>query len=192
MFHTSIREVELLGIHTVFTDHSIMSLSSVSGIAMNEVLRCYSCCMNAFICVSQADCRNFCQRQRFATYPPSLHVIPNAVDAPRFLKDYSTHPFVLRIRKELGSPSGITVVVLSRLVYRKGACLLETVMNRVLAAFPVVRFLVGGAGDEQPRIEAVAEKWNTQCGTTRVLMLGEIPHDHVAPFLVLLVPLSHQ
>ena len=65
-------------------------------------------------------------------------------------------------------------------------------MNRVLAAFPVVRFLVGGAGDEQSRIEAVAEKWNTQCGTTRVLMLGEIPHDQVAPFLVLLLLLSHR
>lgn len=184
MFHTSIREAEYLGIHTVYTDHSLIDSTSVAGVAINEVLRCYSCCMNAFVCVSHADRSNFCQRQRFSSVPSNLHVIPNAVDSSRFRKDYRCCPLVTRIRKELCCASSITIAVLSRLVYRKGVCLLETVMNRTLASFPMVNFLIGGTGDEQKRIENLAGWWNRQCGARRVLMLGEIDHDQAAPFLV--------
>lgn len=184
MFHTSIREAEVLGIHTVYTDHSLMDSNSMAGVAINEVLRCYSCCMNAFICVSRADRDNFCQRQRFASPPANLHVIPNAVDSDRFRRDYRLHPLVTRVRKAFCSASSITVVVLSRLVYRKGVCLLETVMNRTLASFPMVNFLVGGTGDEQERIQRLADRWNRQCGARRVLVMGEIAHEEVAPFLV--------
>ena len=57
-----------------------------------------------------------------ANVPPErVSVIPNAVDCSRFVPDLSTRP----------APGCINIVIMSRLVYRKGVDLLADIIPRV-------------------------------------------------------------
>ena len=184
MFHTSIREAELLGIHTVYTDHSLIGVKDMFGIAINKVLQCSCANVNELICVSKADRDNICNRLDLDAVPPHLHVLPNGVDATRFQHDFRRHPLTIRIRKEFGDAERVTIVVLSRLVLRKGVFLLEELIDHVLSKYDDVNFLIGGGGKHEGMIQQKAEEWNHRCKQTRVLLLGMIAYDDVAPFLV--------
>lgn len=192
-----------MNIRTVYTDHSMMSLHTMEGIMINKVLQCYSCNLDAFICVSHANCINFLRRQNFAQKPDNVYIIPNAVDAKRFDGDFSSHPLVVNIQNIFPhhhsiqsndenenenninpSPRSITIVVLSRLVYRKGVVLLKEIIHRILSEFPQVQFLIGGSGDQDYFIREVATQWNEQAHQIRVAMMGEIGRDDVPAFLV--------
>ena len=192
MFHTSVRQCELMNLHTVYTDHSLMNLDDVSGILINKVLQCYSCNLDAFICVSHANCVNFLQRQHYQTKPNNVYIIPNAVDSKPFLKDYSSHSLVHNVINQFRQPfdNSITVIVLARLVYRKGVFLLEQVIDRILSEYPNVNFLIGGSGDQEVIIQSQAIRWNERCNRTRILMLGEISHENVPAFFVRFVSFS--
>ena len=148
MFYTSVRQCEVMNLRTVYTDHSLMDLNTLSGVMLNKMFRCYSCNLDAFICVSFADCVNFLQRQRLSTKPSNLYVIPNAVDASRFYEDSSHHPLAVHLRNLL-DPTTLTLVVLSRLVPRKGVFLLAHVIDRLLAEYPFLIVLVGGSGEQE-------------------------------------------
>ena len=183
MFVTSVRQVELLGIKTVYTDHSLFSPDSLGCISLDILFRHYSCFLGAMICVSHADCENVCRRLRLYQFPSNMYIIPNAVEASRFQRDYSTHPLVSRIRSQF-SPGSILIVVLSRLVYRKGIFLLEDVLDRVLTEYPNVNALIGGDGDQAYVIQALATRWNQRCKRLRILVMGSIAVEDNAPFLV--------
>ena len=189
MFHTSVRQCELMNIRTVYTDHSLMSLQSLEGILINKVLQCYSCNLDAFICVSHADCVNFLRRQKYSSKPENVYVIPNAVNAGQFEGDFSAHPLVMNIRnlsqqEDDSQHPLVTVVVLSRLVYRKGVFLLQQVIDHLLQEFSYVRFLIGGSGECEDCIRNVAYRWNSTDRPPRVLMMGEIKQQDVPAFLV--------
>lgn len=187
MFHTSIRQCELMNLHTVYTDHSLMNLDDLAGILINKVLQCYSCNMDAFICVSHANCINFLRRQHYQTKPDNVYIIPNAVESKRFLEDYSSHSLVQNVLNQFrhSCDNSITVVVLARLVFRKGVFLLEQVVDRILSEYPNVNFLIGGSGDQEMIIQSQAVRWNERCHRTRILLLGEIDHENVPAFLVM-------
>ena len=189
MFHTSIRQCELMNIRTVYTDHSLMSLQSLEGILINKVLQCYSCNIDAFICVSHADCVNFLRRQNYSCKPENVYVIPNAVDARKFEGDFSTHPLVMNIsnlsrQEDYSQHPLLTIVVLSRLTYRKGVFLLKQVMENLLNEFTYIRFLIGGSGECEGCIRDVVNRWSLPDRPARVLMLGEIKQHDVPAFLV--------
>ena len=189
MFHTSIRQCELMDIRTVYTDHSLMSLHSLEGILINKVLRCYSCNLDAFICVSHADCVNFMHRQNYSSKPENVYVIPNAVDARRFEGDFSVHPLVMNINNlsrqtDHSQHPLLTIVILSRLVYRKGVYLLQHIINQMLQEFSYIRFLIGGSGECEDSICNVATQWNIPGQPAKVLLMGEIEQQDVPAFLV--------
>lgn len=75
----------------------------------------------------------------------------------------------------------IVIVVISRLVYRKGADLLVEVIPEVCRLYPNVRFIVGGDGPKRVRLEEMREKHSLQ---DRVEMLGAVQHSKVRSVLI--------
>ena len=148
MMHTSIHEIELLGIRTVYTDHSIMNTKDISGIAINKVFRTFSRNIHSFICVSRANAENFCKRQQI-TYPTnktsaqSLFVIPNGVNDDLFTHDMNTNSTISEtifnsipsLQSSYCSQKPIVIGVLSRLVTRKGIHLLLPVINIIIKEY---------------------------------------------------------
>jgi phosphatidylinositol glycan class A protein len=69
----------------------------------------------------------------------------------------------------------VTIITLSRLVYRKGIDLLVASAPTICDLFPEVRFVVGGDGPKMVELEQMREKYRLQ---DRITLLGSIkPHD---------------
>lgn len=68
------------------------------------------------------------------------------------------------------------IVVLCRLVYRKGADLLVDLLPRICARHPDIDFLVGGDGPKRIELEQMRERHRL---TDRVKMLGAVPQADV-------------
>lgn len=107
---------------------------------------------------------------RAALSPRNVSVIPNAVVASQFLPD-PTVP----------DPNWITIVVISRLVYRKGVDLLVAIIPRICESYKHVRFIIGGDGPKRIDLEQMREKHLLH---DRVELLGPIKHHEVRNVLV--------
>jgi phosphatidylinositol glycan class A protein len=97
-------------------------------------------------------------------------VIPNAVDPSKFLPDPSQR-----------GKDRIKVVVVSRLVYRKGVDLLVGIIPRVCRDLPHVDFIVGGDGSKRLLLQEMVERERLE---ERVEFLGSVPHAQVRDVLV--------
>lgn len=91
----------------MFTDHSLFGFADVSSVLTNKLLTVSLCDTNHIVCVSYTSKENTVLRA--ALNPEIVSVIPNAVDPTDFTPDPSQ-------RRD----DRITIVVISRLVYRKG------------------------------------------------------------------------
>ncbi|XP_022154115.1 phosphatidylinositol N-acetylglucosaminyltransferase subunit A isoform X2 [Momordica charantia] len=120
------------------------------------------------ICVSHTSKENTVLRSGLP--PEKVFVVPNAVDTAMF------KPASNRL-----STNEIIIVVISRLVYRKGADLLVEVIPEVCRMFANVRFIIGGDGPKRVRLEEMREKHGLQ---DRVEMLGAVPHARVRSVLI--------
>ena len=69
--------------------------------------------------------------------PSDVSVIPNAVDTSAFTPNTSARPD-FRAR--------INVVIISRLVYRKGIDLVAKVLPMLCERFSIMHFIIGGDG----------------------------------------------
>lgn len=70
----------------------------------------------------------------------------------------------------------VTIVVISRLVYRKGTDLLVAALPRICAMHPEVRFIIGGDGPKILDLEQMREKYVLH---DRVELLGSVKADQV-------------
>jgi phosphatidylinositol glycan class A protein len=75
----------------------------------------------------------------------------------------------------------ITIVIVSRLFYNKGIDLLIAAIPRLCAAYPFVRFIIGGSGPKAIDLEQMIERNVLQ---DRVEMLGAIRHEEVRDIMV--------
>ncbi|KZO89438.1 glycosyltransferase family 4 protein [Calocera viscosa TUFC12733] len=100
-----------MGVRTVFTDHSLFGFDDAAGILTNKLLEGALRCVDASICVSQTGRENTVLRARLD--PHRTHLIPNALIPSEFQPASVPPPH-----------SPITIVIVSRLVYRKGINLL--------------------------------------------------------------------
>ncbi|XP_074370512.1 phosphatidylinositol N-acetylglucosaminyltransferase subunit A isoform X3 [Apium graveolens] len=157
-----------MGYKVVFTDHSLYGFADVGSIHMNKVLQFTLADVSQAICVSHTSKENTVLRSGLP--PEKVFVIPNAVDTAMFKP----------APERLGSDE-IIIVVISRLVYRKGADLLVEVIPGVCRMFPNVRFIIGGDGPKRVRLEEMREKHSLQ---DRVDMLGAVPHAKVQSVLI--------
>ncbi|KAL7513494.1 hypothetical protein ACHAXN_010634 [Cyclotella atomus] len=157
-----------LGLASVYTDHSLFGFDDVAGVVLNRVLKATMSTVSGAICVSHTCRDNFILR---AHLPPSIvHVIPNAVDPSKFVPDPSK-------RRE----DRITIVIISRLVYRKGIDLLTSLIPPICHQYPQVHFLIGGDGPKKLCLEEMVEKEHLE---HRIQFLGCVPHSQVNDVLV--------
>lgn len=166
--HEALMHARTMGYKVVFTDHSLYGFSDVGSIHMNKVLQFTLADVTQAICVSHTSKENTVLRSGLP--PEKVYVIPNAVDTAMFA------PAPERLSRD-----EIVIVVLSRLVYRKGADLLVEVIPEVCRLHPNVRFIVGGDGPKRVRLEEMREKHSLQ---DRVDMLGAVPHAKVQSVLI--------
>jgi len=75
----------------------------------------------------------------------------------------------------------VTIVVVSRLVYRKGVDLLAGVIPIICDKYSNIRFLIGGDGPKRIVLEEVIERHQLQ---DRITLLGAVKHDNVRNVLV--------
>ncbi|KAL7748341.1 Phosphatidylinositol N-acetylglucosaminyltransferase GPI3 subunit [Sorochytrium milnesiophthora] len=163
MCHEALLHAHTMGLRTCFTDHSLFGFADTSSILTNKLLRFTLSDVDHVICVSHTSKENTVLR---ASIEPSLvSVVPNAVVASQFEPDPSCR-----------SSTAITIVVVSRLVYRKGTDLLTRIVPRVCAAHPTVQFLIAGDGNKRVDLEQMREKYTLQ---DRVELLGAVRHDDV-------------
>mmetsp|Transcript_3458 Transcript_3458/g.6402 ORF Transcript_3458/g.6402 Transcript_3458/m.6402 type:complete len:515 (-) Transcript_3458:51-1595(-) len=158
---------KLLGLPSTYTDHSLYDLDDVGGIHLSAatgfVLRT---CVQGIICVSHACAENLCLR--VGLHPagcgggPTVRVLPNAVDGLRFAP---------RHVPEESSDNSVVVVVLSRLVHRKGIPLLMRAIPVLCATHNNLRFTIGGGGPLLLDIREMIEMHGLQ---GRVSMLGPV------------------
>uniref|UniRef100_A0A8D8UZC8 Phosphatidylinositol N-acetylglucosaminyltransferase subunit A n=1 Tax=Cacopsylla melanoneura TaxID=428564 RepID=A0A8D8UZC8_9HEMI len=153
----------LLGLKTVFTDHSLFGFADSSAIVTNKCLEISLAACNHCICVSHIGKENTVLRAR--VNHSNVSVIPNAVDTTVFVPDPSKR-----------SQDNIIIVVVSRLVYRKGVDLLAQIIMELCPAHPEVRFLIGGDGPKKWLLEEVREKKDLK---DRVTLLGGLEHSQV-------------
>lgn len=169
MAHEALFHGWTMGLRTVFTDHSLFGFADASAILTNKLVLQYSLAnVDQIVCVSFTSKENTVLRSGIPANKVS--VIPNAINTDLFLPD-----------PKLFYDNPTTVVVLSRLVYRKGADLLAKILPLVCAAHPTVRFIVGGEGPKRVDVEEMRERFRLH---DRIIMLGTLPHNQVRDVLV--------
>ncbi|XP_060517613.1 phosphatidylinositol N-acetylglucosaminyltransferase subunit A [Cylas formicarius] len=166
--HEAMLVGKLLGLKTVFTDHSLFGFADASALITNKLLQISLASCNHCICVSHTGKENTVLRGRVDW--KRVSVIPNAVDTYSFTPDPSQR-----------SQSQITIVVVSRLVYRKGVDLTAQIIGDICEKYREVEFLIAGDGPKRWLLEEIREKKGLQ---DRVTMLGSLEHSQVRNVLV--------
>lgn len=115
-----------------------------------------------------------------------VSVIPNAVVAENFRplsqKPNDSDTISGRIKpKPIGAEDIITVIVIQRLYYNKGADLLVAAIPPILAAYRNVRVLIAGNGPKAIDLEQMIERNVLQ---DRVSMIGPVRHEEVRDVMV--------
>ncbi|KAI9470682.1 MAG: hypothetical protein EXX96DRAFT_459685, partial [Benjaminiella poitrasii] len=152
----------------ILHNHSLFGFADASSILTNKLLKFTLSDIDHVICVSHTSKENTVLRA--ALSPRHVSVIPNAVVASQFLPD-PTKP----------DPNWITIVVISRLVYRKGVDLLIAIIPRICEMYKQVRFIIGGDGPKKIDLEQMREKHLLQ---DRVELLGRVKHHEVRKVLI--------
>ena len=102
----------LLGLRSVFTDHSLFGFADASAIITNTFLKYTLTNTDHCICVSHTGKENTVLRS--GVPKAKVSVIPNAVDSDIFMPDYEKIDNIAKNKK-------VIIVIGSRLVYRKGS-----------------------------------------------------------------------
>jgi phosphatidylinositol glycan class A protein len=197
----SLAYASALGLASVYTDHSLFGFGDVASLVLNRVLQVTLATADAAIAVSHTCRDNLVLRARLAidadidddnnnnsTPSPEsapsrkrragkiVAVIPNAVDPSQFTPASDHH------RTTSHSEKGrIVVVVLSRLVYRKGVDLLTSVVPLVCRRVDFCDFVIGGDGNRMLHVQEMVERHDLH---HRVRLVGAVPHDQVRDVLV--------
>ncbi|RHY46340.1 hypothetical protein DYB34_008800 [Aphanomyces astaci] len=168
--HECILQAKTMGYKAIYTDHSLFGFADAASIHLNKVMKFTLSDIDHAICVSHTCKENLVLR---ASLDPSIvSTIPNAVDASKFTPSSSATPSPPL--DPLRDP--ITVVIISRLVYRKGIDLVGKTIELVCARCPNVKFLIGGDGNKRLLLEEMREKCQLH---DRVTLWGAVPHEHV-------------
>jgi len=168
MVHEALFHAQTLGLHTCFTSHSLFNLYDNGSINLNKVLRFTLHGVDHCIAVSHTCKENLVVRCKLS--PGSVSTIPNAVDAASFTPGPDLRD----------PPPSVTIVILNRLAYRKGADLVAKLIPVVCARLKQVRFVVGGDGPKRLLLDEMVERYQLH---DRVELLGSVPHTDVRSVL---------
>ncbi|XP_031563724.1 N-acetylglucosaminyl-phosphatidylinositol biosynthetic protein-like [Actinia tenebrosa] len=170
--HDALLHARTMGIKCVFTDHSLFGFADASSIITNKFLQFSLADIDHVICVSHTSKENTVLRAstQSCMNPYIVSVIPNAVNASVFTPDPSRR-----------SNNQIIIVVVSRLVYRKGMDLLASLIPLICSKYNDVNFIIGGDGPKRVLLEETREQYQLD---NRVELLGTLEHDKVRDVLV--------
>lgn len=157
-----------MGIKTVFTDHSLYDMGSLHMVNLNAVIAWLTKDMDHFLAVSYVTKENMIFR--FSKRAEEISVVPNALDCDLFYPDPSKR-----------SKDFITVVYLSRIVYRKGGRMLPEIIRETCKKYQKVKFIIAGDGDCLPLIQKEVEENGL---AERVQLLGAVKNTLVPSILV--------
>jgi phosphatidylinositol glycan class A protein len=163
----AILHARTMKIKAVFTDHSLFGFNDAASILTNKLLVFFLSDVDNVICVSHTAKENTVLRAGLKD-PSRVYVIPNAIVAEQFRPMRDTI-----IGKQSGQvESNINIVILSRLMYRKGIDLLIAAIPRICEMDNNVRFIIGGDGPKRVELEQMRERFALQhrvemCGTIR-------------------------
>lgn len=158
--HAGLFHAASMGICSVFTEHSLFDIVGVEYSLLNKLTMVTQQSAAHLITVSHCGKESLCLRT--GVDPDRVSVIPNAVDTAHFVPRPVTAPSPTR---------RVNIVVISRLVYRKGVDLLTAVIPLVCAANPAIHFLIGGDGPKRHVIESMIKTHGLQ---DHVELLGEL------------------
>ena len=164
MAFEAVKLAALMGYRVVHTEHSNFGFASPVDIHLNKLEQFVLCSADNVITVSHTSKENVCLR--CCLDPSGVFVIPNAVDTSQFKPD----PDNVR---PIG---GVNVVVMTRLVWRKGMHLLVKLVPEVCRRFPYVHFIIGGDGPKRAALEEMRDRHHLQ---DRVELLGAVQHSDV-------------
>mmetsp|Transcript_18887 Transcript_18887/g.27936 ORF Transcript_18887/g.27936 Transcript_18887/m.27936 type:complete len:455 (-) Transcript_18887:234-1598(-) len=167
MANESLVYAAALGLPSIYTDHSLFGFDDLASVVLNRVMQITLSTVDAAICVSHTCRDNLILRAKLDSN--RVFVIPNAIDPSKFTPDPSKR-----------GCDRIKVVVLSRLVYRKGVDLLVGIIPKICSALENVDFIVGGDGNKRLVLQEMVERERLQ---ERVTFLGAVPHDQVPDVL---------
>lgn len=152
-------------IKAIFTDHSLFGFSDSASILTNKLLVFFLRDIDNVICVSHTAKENTVLRADLKD-PARVYVIPNAIVAEQFrpMRDAA-------ISKETDDKI-VNIIVLSRLMYRKGIDLLIAAIPRICEMDGNVHFIIGGDGPKRVELEQMRERYALHdrvelCGTIR-------------------------
>lgn len=165
--HETMMIARLMGLKTVFTDHSLFGFADTSAIVTNKFLEISLSDCDHCICVSHIGKENTVLRAN--VHHDRVSVIPNAVDTTVFTP-----------KCENIYQGEIVIVIISRLVYRKGIDLLAHIIIELCDKYPQVRFVIGGDGPKRTLLQDVRDKHNLK---DRVELLGGLSHLKVVDVL---------
>lgn len=165
-------QARTMGYKVVFTDHSLFGFADASSILTNKLIKGILADVQHVICVSHTSKENTVLRA--CLHPAAVSVIPNAVDASEF-EPSPNQPW------PANSDSPITIVALSRLVYRKGIDIMALVIPEVCHRYPNVNFVIGGDGPKKGLLQQMIASEGLQ---DRVRLAGAIPHERARDFLL--------
>lgn len=168
--HEALLHARTMGLPTVFTDHSLFGFANSPAINLNKLMKFSLSDANHVICVSHCSKENLCLRAMLD--PEMVSVIPNAVDTTKLLPLGPHEPPLNSAR--------FTIVVLSRLVYRKGIDLILEVIPLICARHPEVHWIIGGDGPKRVLLDQMREKYSLH---DRVEMIGAVPHESIRSVL---------
>jgi phosphatidylinositol glycan class A protein len=157
----------LMGHRVVHTEHSNYGFTGLDSY-LNTIQQFVLSHADAVISVSHSSRENVSRRCRLDS--SGVCVIPNAVDASRFCPKAGG----------VDSQSRINVIVMARLVKRKGVHLLAELLPKACATIPDVHFIIGGDGPQRYLLHKVVETYGLDA---RVELLGEVPHCDVPAVL---------
>lgn len=168
LMHECLLQARTMGYKGCYTDHSLFGFADAASINVNKYLKFTLSDVDHAICVSHTCRENLVLRA--ALDPRRVSAIPNAVDASKFTPNPSARP----------GGNIINVVMVSRLVYRKGIDLVVNVIPIICARFPNVRFIIGGDGPKKLLLEEMRERHALH---DKVELLGAVPHKNVRDVL---------
>lgn len=163
--------IAAMGLHSVYTDHSLFPFSDSMYIHINKGNKCGLTETDQFIAVSHICKENLILRA--CLDPNDVNVIPNAVDTTKF-----------RPPSSLRSDGRIVVVMITRMAFRKGIHLAVAVIPGICRKFKNVDFVIGGDGPMKVLLDKMLVEHEFLRKENRVELLGAVPHIKVREVLV--------
>ncbi|KAM0677678.1 Phosphatidylinositol N-acetylglucosaminyltransferase GPI3 subunit [Binucleata daphniae] len=173
-----------MGLKTCFTEHSVFEKGGFENIIVNRLAELILRGTDRFICVSYTSKENLMCRLDLES--KDVFVIPNAVVSNVFYPDKKNKTKNKQhnnnIRKNTGDDvkDRLRIVVVSRLVGRKGIDILIDIIPVICILHKNIEFVIAGDGPKRDEIEQMIDINNLK---PRIKMIGELEHEKIADIL---------